>query len=281
MKTYLLIALYLAFSMFSEAQNIQGVIKYRYKTIENIDGAHNYNVASYLYFNKTQSLYVVDRIKDMEEKDKLEKSYRDVEYAMKVRSPNVNKDTLKPFKRKRDDYGQQYFKDNATQTFKVREFIERKPFVTEEPIPNIKWEILPNGKKIGRYNCQKAQATFRGREYEVWYTMDIPISVGPWKLQGLPGAILEAKSKDGEVAFEAEEIQIPYTLTTELTFTTAPDDTHVTFEEYKKTPEKEAKKAADHITVFLQAAFLEKGMKDVKLEEPKYDLGFLLEKKYE
>lgn len=147
MKTYLLIALYLAFSMFSEAQNIQGVIKYRYKTIENIDGAHTYNVASYLYFNKTQSLYVVDRIKDMEEKDKLEKSYQDVEYAMKVRRPNVNKDTLKPFKRKRDDYGQQYFKDNATQTFKVREFIERKPFVTKNLSQTLNGKYYPMVKK--------------------------------------------------------------------------------------------------------------------------------------
>jgi GLPGLI family protein len=111
--------------------------------------------------------------------------------------------------------------------------------------------------------------------------MDIPISVGPWKLQGLPGAILEAKSKDGEVAFEAEEIQIPYNLTNQLIFTTASDDTHVTFEEYKKTPEKEAKKAADHAYTFFMAAFAQSGYKFSNSQMDSYSLGFQIEKKYE
>ena len=40
--------------------------------------------------------------------------------------------------------------------------------------------------------CKKATTNFRGRYWEVWYTEEIPISQGPWKLCGLPGMILKA-----------------------------------------------------------------------------------------
>ena len=282
MKTHLFILFYFVFYISSISQNFQGMIKYRYKTVEHNDGTKNYNIASYLYFTKNQSLYVLDRFKDMEEKDKSERSYKDTEYLLKLNNPLLNKDTLKPFKRKRDEYGQQYFIDRSTQKLKSREFIERKPFVTEEPLPQIKWQISSEGgKKIGKYNCQKARTTFRGRTYEAWFTMEIPLSIGPWKLQGLPGAILEARSEDGKVGFQVEEISIPYNITHELTFQSAPDDPFVPFEEYKKLPEKEAKKEADHVTALIQAAFLQSNIKDAKIEETNYEIGFRIETQYE
>ena len=42
--------------------------------------------------------------------------------------------------------------------------------------------------------CKKATTNFRGRYWEVWYTEEIPISQGPWKLCGLPGMILKVNS---------------------------------------------------------------------------------------
>lgn len=257
---------YLVHGWYSSAQDIGGMIKYRYKTIESDDGTQNYNIASYLYFNKSQSLYVLDRYKDMEEKDKLERSFNET---------NPVSDTLRPYKRKRDEYGQQYFKDNTTQTLKVREFIERKPFYTEEPIPRIQWQMLNERKKIGKYTCNKAMTTFRGRTYEVWYTLDIPLNIGPWKLQGLPGAILEAKSKDGKVAFEVEEIHIPYDTTNELVFRTGQGDKKLSFEEYKKAPETEAKKEADRIVGMFQPVL------GTKIEYVKYSIRFRIETTYE
>ncbi|QKZ11288.1 GLPGLI family protein [Spirosoma sp. KUDC1026] len=63
------------------------------------------------------------------------------------------------------------------------------------------WTILNETRKLGNYTCQKAKTLFRGREYVAWFTRQIPIESGPWKLAGLPGLILEATSADQQYQF--------------------------------------------------------------------------------
>lgn len=76
---------------------------------------------------------------------------------------------------------------------------------TETP-PSIDWRISQERKVICGYDCHKATGSFRGRSYEVWYTEDIPASVGPWKLRGLPGTILLASDSGGLCRFEAVSV---------------------------------------------------------------------------
>lgn len=76
-----------------------------------------------------------------------------------------------------------------------------------EPIPQLKWKILSKSKTILGYTCQCATVTFRGRDYEAWFTADIPLSYGPWKFQGLPGLILEVSDSKNEYRFTANGIQ--------------------------------------------------------------------------
>lgn len=68
------------------------------------------------------------------------------------------------------------------------------------------WKLLPDTATILSYPCQKAVCSFRGREYEAWYTPEIPRSEGPWKLNGLPGLILKAKDSKGHYTFECTAI---------------------------------------------------------------------------
>lgn len=71
------------------------------------------------------------------------------------------------------------------------------------------WTIHEDTLTVLGYLCQKATTTFRGRDYTAWFTMDIPINDGPWKLYGLPGLILLAKDKDELFTFTAIGIQKP------------------------------------------------------------------------
>jgi GLPGLI family protein len=65
------------------------------------------------------------------------------------------------------------------------------------------WNIIDNEvKEIAGYACIKAIAKYLGREWHVYFTPQIPINMGPWKLWGLPGLIIEASDKDSFFKYE-------------------------------------------------------------------------------
>lgn len=79
----------------------------------------------------------------------------------------------------------------------------KKTFLYTEPTPNLNWEISSEVDTVLNYNCIKAYTSFRGRKWIAWFTMDIPLNYGPWKLAGLPGLILKAEDSDRYFSFEA------------------------------------------------------------------------------
>ncbi len=76
----------------------------------------------------------------------------------------------------------------------------------EETLPEMAWELQDSVTSICGHLCRGARAFFRGRTYYVFYTEDIPISAGPWKLSGLPGLILHADVDDGKFIFHATRV---------------------------------------------------------------------------
>jgi GLPGLI family protein len=76
-----------------------------------------------------------------------------------------------------------------------------------DTIPNINWTILDEFKEIGDYTCTKAIGNYRGRVMHVYFSPEIPITIGPNNLNGLPGAILFAQSHDTHFTFEAVGIK--------------------------------------------------------------------------
>lgn len=58
------------------------------------------------------------------------------------------------------------------------------------------WKMTSETQKIGDWNCQKATVSFAGREWEAWFTTEIPIPDGPYKFHGLPGLIVKISNED-------------------------------------------------------------------------------------
>lgn len=87
------------------------------------------------------------------------------------------------------------------------ELVGNTAFKYEEPMPAFEWDLLEGDSVVAEYTCNKARTTFRGRTWTVWYTPDITISEGPWKLCGLPGLILKAVSDHAYYTFECTAIQ--------------------------------------------------------------------------
>jgi GLPGLI family protein len=70
------------------------------------------------------------------------------------------------------------------------------------------WKKTEEIKTIGNFICRKAIGTFRGVEYIAWYTDQIKLPFGPWKLRGLDGLILEAYDIDENFKIEVNSIEI-------------------------------------------------------------------------
>ncbi len=80
-------------------------------------------------------------------------------------------------------------------------------FRCEEENERPVWQIQSDTMTINTYPCQKATCRFKGRDYDAWFTTEIPISEGPWKLYGLPGLIIKATDSEGHYTFECTGIQ--------------------------------------------------------------------------
>lgn len=75
-------------------------------------------------------------------------------------------------------------------------------FRYQEEMPEFEWELTDSVISVLGYECRGAVCNFRGREWTAFYSEEIPLMEGPWKLHGLPGLIMKATDKDGHYVFE-------------------------------------------------------------------------------
>jgi len=94
------------------------------------------------------------------------------------------------------------YKDYAKNKITEEDYFDMTPWRYREEIESPVWEIEDETKIILGYECNKAEAEYRGRRWIAWFAPDIPIQEGPWKLCGLPGLILEAYDSDRDYVFE-------------------------------------------------------------------------------
>ena len=193
MKNLLLLALLVIFGLNLDAQNdLNGVITY--KSYYPDKKQRNRSVEMTVYFNKYESLMA--NIKTQKTSVVVEKKSDELNLTL-------------PYG---DSLGGRIYrniKDSLMITRRPKNAIS-EAFIVKENWVDINWEIKNKTKKIGNYKATKAIGSFRGRDYTVWFTYDIPVPFGPWKLHGLPGLILEAEDSEKMMRFYAVEIKIPF-----------------------------------------------------------------------
>lgn len=84
-------------------------------------------------------------------------------------------------------------------TYQEKVFMDKLAY--EEDLPAVKWNITNETATKADYPCQKATTSYGGREYEAWFTFQIPIQDGPYKFSGLPGLIVEMYDSENHYHF--------------------------------------------------------------------------------
>lgn len=81
-------------------------------------------------------------------------------------------------------------------------------WVVTEDWEKPQWTIVSDSmKNICGYDCIMATSQYRGRTWIAWFTPEIPIQEGPWKLCGLPGLILKAYDSKMHYSYTAQTIK--------------------------------------------------------------------------
>jgi GLPGLI family protein len=101
----------------------------------------------------------------------------------------------------------EYYQFPNEQKFFTKDRLFPNNYLMEEEMPVIKWKINSETTNIGDLHCQNATTHFKGRDYTVWFCPDLPIRTGPWKLNGLPGVIVDAHDTKNEVVFKFDGVE--------------------------------------------------------------------------
>lgn len=73
-----------------------------------------------------------------------------------------------------------------------------------EPSESPEWTYIPDEiATVMDYHCHVATCNYGGRNWKVYYTNDIPVPYGPWKLNGVKGLVLKAEDSENNFIFEA------------------------------------------------------------------------------
>lgn len=87
------------------------------------------------------------------------------------------------------------------------EYMAMNKYIIPEDLAPIKWNIQQDTTSFSGISCRKATTHFKGRNWTAWYAVELPFQSGPWKLNGLPGLIVEAYDERKEVYFQFDGLE--------------------------------------------------------------------------
>lgn len=92
------------------------------------------------------------------------------------------------------------------------------------------WQLQNEYQEIEKMRCQKATTQYKGRNWEAWFTTEIPVSDGPYKFSGLPGLIVKINDTENQHIFELIQVK----KLQDLYFSVPKHPKKMTEKEYKK-----------------------------------------------
>lgn len=190
--TFLIIFIFLQLSL-SAQKDIKGIVYFGHKQSFGMGAPIGIDYNAVLIFDINNSTYTFA-------KDSIEGGH--IQEMNHIKNDNRHFMIMK----KTTEEGLVYNLNTSTNLIKSRDVGFN---YVKDTIPKIDWKISNETKEIGNFECTKATANFRGRDYTAWFTFSIPLPYGPWKLQGLPGLVLEAYDTDKEIYFYFKSIEYP------------------------------------------------------------------------
>jgi len=90
-------------------------------------------------------------------------------------------------------------------TITLTDYID-KPYKSTQQT-KFNWKIITNSDTIiNSFKCIKATTNFAGRNYNAWFTIQVPISDGPYKFCGLPGLIIKINDNTNQHCFTLKSL---------------------------------------------------------------------------
>ena len=165
---------------------------------------YNYRIIDHS-IGDMREYYAILEIGDTVSKFESYGSYR-LDSVLVGKQQMTNGEFFKTYNMYRPDFKEFLLENANTKRLSYYGKVSIDSYTYQEDIPQIDWVLSDSTKMICGYLCHQATATFRGRNWVAWYC-DIPKSVGPWKLNGLPGLILAAQTEDKEHDFTAISVR--------------------------------------------------------------------------
>lgn len=202
MKKQLLLAItLLVASITAEAQKpdtARMMIHYKFSWVQDTaNRAHPYTENMVLYIGKSAGAY---RSYDaVVYKTQFKKAFAEAVAASPDGRPMIN--------RRGVGTPTEYYEYPNEQKLVTKEDLLVNSYAITGPMPVIDWKTSGDTATFGGLHCQKATCHFKGRDYTAWFCPDLPVRTGPWKLNGLPGVIVDARDSKNEVVFQFDGVE--------------------------------------------------------------------------
>ncbi len=174
------------------------LVHYKFTHVrDTTDRAHPYTENMVLYAGKSAGAY--RSYEGIVYKAQFKKAFAEAAAASPDGRPMIN--------RRGVGSDVEYYQYPNEQKLLTKDQLLMNDYAIVGPMPAIDWKISVDTATFGGLHCQKATCHFKGRDYTAWFCPDLPVHIGPWKLNGLPGVIVDARDAKNEVVFKFDGVE--------------------------------------------------------------------------